>query len=208
MPAGGRVFIRARAEDGGRRVQITVIDHGVGMAEEVRQRAFDPFFTTKKRSLSTGLGLSVVLGVVRRYRGSINLDSSPGRGTTVALNFPALHPAPSTAVAQHNGRERATVSLRDPRTAAWVTNILESAGYGVAVAGDGQLQDSDIWVTEPEDGNLDAARRFLTDRPGRRIIALGPGGESWSRLGAVVVADVANLPAIKSAVCEITPVSS
>ncbi len=208
MPSGGRVRIRARPADHGEQVRISVIDQGVGMDEEVRRRAFDPFFTTKKRSLSTGLGLSVVLGVVRRYRGTVNIDSRPGGGTTVDLCFPAALRRQATAPREERpgGRERATVSLQDPRTAAWVTNILESAGYGVAVAGNGEPQDSDIWVTEPREGSLESARRFLADRSGRRIIALGPGGDAWTRLGAVVVEDAGNLHAIKSAVCEITPV--
>ncbi len=207
MPSGGRVRLRARPVDHGEKVRISVIDQGVGMGEEVRRRAFDPFFTTKKRSLSTGLGLSVVLGVVRRYRGTVNIDSRPGGGTTVDLCFPAAlrRAAAAPRERRSGGRERATVSLQDPRTAAWVTNILESAGYGVAVAGNSEPHDSDIWVTEPREGSLESARRFLADRAGRRIIALGAGGDAWTRLGAVVVEDAGNLHAIKSAVCEITP---
>jgi PAS domain S-box-containing protein len=208
MPSGGRVRVTARASDDGRQVSISVIDEGVGMAEEVRRRAFDPFYTTKKRSLSTGLGLSVVMGVVRRYHGTVSLDSRPGGGTTVELCFPAARrgPVPGPPPGEPGTRERAVVSLQDPRTAAWVTNILESAGYGVAVAGNGAPLECDIWVTDPAEGRLESARQFLADRAGRRIIALGPCGDAWSRLGAVVVEDAGNLHAIKSAVCEVTPV--
>jgi len=208
MPSGGQVRIEIDGDDARHEVAITVHDHGVGMTEETRLRAFDPFFTTKKRSLSTGLGLSLVLGVARRAKGVITIVSKPDHGTTVRLVFPAAHDSRGNRLRLNGRRESATVTLGDLRTAAWVANVLESVGYTVSVAKDGDPRDSDIWVTEDSDSNLATARQFLTGHDQSRIIVLGSAGTEWTMLGAQVVEDVSNLDAIKSAVCDVTPLPS
>ena len=208
MPSGGRVRIEIDGDDARHEVAITVHDEGVGMLEETRLRAFDPFFTTKKRSLSTGLGLSLVLGVVRRAKGVITIDSAPGKGTAVRLVFPAAQVSGNSRRRLDGRPESATVTLRDLRTAAWVANVLESVGYTVSVAEDGDPRDSDLWVTEATGRNLAAARQFLTGQDHGQIIVLGSAGTEWTVLGAIVVEDASNLDAIKSAVCEVTPLPS
>ena len=212
MPDGGRVRIWATSNGTAREVRIGVTDEGTGMSERVRQRALDPFFTTKTRSLSTGLGLSLVHGLVRRARGSVSIESAPGGPTTVCLILPAARAiAPSAFTDRRLGngaRERAVVTLTDQRTAAWVTNVLESMGYIVTVVGDGEPGECDIWVTEPTEEHEATAKTFLAGRPNRRIIALGPAGSAWTILGAVVVQHVTDLDAIKAAVFEVTPVQS
>ncbi|MDO8474960.1 MAG: GAF domain-containing protein [Candidatus Rokubacteria bacterium] len=92
MPRGGRIGLTLRRVDAG--VEIHVSDGGEGMPEDVRRRIFDPFFTTRAPH-RTGLGLSVVHGVVNRHRGSVRVRSEHGGGTTVTLWFPA---APDHAV--------------------------------------------------------------------------------------------------------------
>ena len=208
MPSGGRVRIEVEGDDARHEVAITVTDDGVGMPEETRLRAFDPFFTTKKRSLSTGLGLSLVLGVVRRAKGVITIDSTPGKGTAVRLVFPAAQVSGNNRRRVNGRTDSATVTLRDQRTAAWVANVLESVGYTVSVAEDGDPRDSDIWVTEATGRNLATAKQFLTAQEQGQIIILGSAGTEWTRLGAIVVEDASNLDAIKSAVCEVTPLPS
>jgi PAS domain S-box-containing protein len=86
MPEGGRIGIVTRLLDG--QVSLTVSDTGQGMDETTRARAFDPFFTTKEPGQGTGLGLSTVYGIVRRAGGRIEIESSPGSGTLVAVHFP------------------------------------------------------------------------------------------------------------------------
>jgi signal transduction histidine kinase len=92
MPRGGRLGLTLRRVDAG--VELHVSDGGEGMPEDVRRRIFDPFFTTRAPH-RTGLGLSVVHGVVNRHRGSVRVRSEHGGGTTVTLWFPA---APGHAV--------------------------------------------------------------------------------------------------------------
>jgi two-component system sensor histidine kinase PilS (NtrC family) len=84
MPQGGDLQITAE-----RREEVAVLtwsDTGVGMDDEIRQRAFEPFVTT--HSQGTGLGLAVVYAAVENHNGSIDIDSSPGRGTTITVELP------------------------------------------------------------------------------------------------------------------------
>jgi signal transduction histidine kinase len=86
-------------------VRLSVIDNGCGMNEATRAKIFDPFFTTKPPGVGTGLGLSVVHGILHSYDGAILLETAPGRGSTFQLYFPALDkPAPAAAAA--NGPRR------------------------------------------------------------------------------------------------------
>jgi DNA-binding NtrC family response regulator len=74
-------------------LQISVGDTGTGMTPEVQEKIFDPFFSTRNADYGTGMGLSVVFGVVNEAGGSISVDSMVGRGTTVHLYFPLLSDA-------------------------------------------------------------------------------------------------------------------
>jgi len=74
----------------GETVEIYVRDDGPGMSPEVRSRIFDPFFTTRKGSGGTGLGLSVVHGILEAHGGGIEVESTPGEGTTMRVYLPAL----------------------------------------------------------------------------------------------------------------------
>ncbi len=84
MPGGGELTISGSVEDG--MAVIRWADTGCGMEEEVRKRAFDPFVTT--RAGGTGLGLAIVYTVVDEHGGSVDIESTPGRGTTVTVRLP------------------------------------------------------------------------------------------------------------------------
>ncbi len=81
--------------EGGNYCVITVSDNGPGMDETVLTRLFEPFFTTKPLGQGTGLGLSVVYGILQNWRGTISATSTPGRGARFTLHIPQSSP-PST----------------------------------------------------------------------------------------------------------------
>jgi signal transduction histidine kinase len=91
---GGRVSVSLEAvagiqEAGCPSWRVLVRDDGVGMSAEVLQRAFDPFFSTKEASGGTGLGLSMVLHILRNHGGEVQLESSAGLGTMLSMILPA-----------------------------------------------------------------------------------------------------------------------
>lgn len=86
MPSGGSIAVLACARDDTALVEVR--DTGVGMTTAVRARAFEPYFSTKEGRRGSGLGLAEVYGIVKRHRGTIQIDSEPGRGTVVRLLFP------------------------------------------------------------------------------------------------------------------------
>jgi signal transduction histidine kinase len=99
LPDGGRVTIATAIAEIvpdqkipdlplGRYVKLTVADDGVGMEEDVRVRAIEPFFTTKEVGKGSGFGLSQVHGLVHQSGGTLTIESSPGRGTTVVIYLP------------------------------------------------------------------------------------------------------------------------
>jgi PAS domain S-box-containing protein len=88
MPGGGRLTIDIKGQDD--RAVVAVSDTGRGMSAEVQRLVFEPFFTTRANEGGTGLGLSLAQEIVRRYGGSIDLESREGIGTTFSLSFPAV----------------------------------------------------------------------------------------------------------------------
>ena len=72
----------------GNYARLTVRDTGVGIAPQVLARIFDPFFTTKESGYGTGLGLSIAYGIVATHRGTISVQSEPGKGSTFTIRMP------------------------------------------------------------------------------------------------------------------------
>jgi nitrogen fixation negative regulator NifL len=107
MPQGGTITVRTRSANS--RVIMEVADTGMGMTEEVRQRCLEPFFTTKG-DRGTGLGLSMVYGILQRHRGSVEIETAPGKGTTFRLSLPAAQEKPPTCK-----RDSAPASIRPLR---------------------------------------------------------------------------------------------
>jgi signal transduction histidine kinase/ActR/RegA family two-component response regulator/HAMP domain-containing protein len=87
LPAGGTVEVTVRAD--ATHVVAAVTDDGTGMDEETEQRLFEPFFTTKGND-GTGLGLSVVYGIVQRHGGTIGVQTRPGAGTRMEVRLPRV----------------------------------------------------------------------------------------------------------------------
>ena len=122
-----------------------VQDTGSGMDAATRARIFEPFFTTKPTGQGTGLGLSVVHGIVASHRGAIHVESAPGRGTTVHLYLPTTDAAPMTpepparAVADDRGQGQHVLYVDDDEViVVMVERLLTQAGYRVASFTDGR----------------------------------------------------------------------
>ncbi len=91
LPENGRLTLRTRNLPNGW-IEAEVEDSGHGMSPEVLEKAMDPFFTTKEQGKGTGLGLSLVYSTVKAHGGQVRIQSEPGRGTCVSLQFPSITP--------------------------------------------------------------------------------------------------------------------
>ncbi len=123
----------------GRYVHLSVRDTGCGMDAGTLERIFDPFYTTKRVGEGTGLGLSVVHGIMQAHEGAISVDSRPGKGSTFHLYFPALELAAEGAEAERQasavpaGRgERVLYVDDDAALVSMVTRMLKRQGYRVS----------------------------------------------------------------------------
>jgi signal transduction histidine kinase len=92
MPAGGVLTVATSqpppASLNGRAVEVVVMDSGLGMSEEVKQKARDPFFTTKEPGKGAGLGLAICEEIIRSHRGRMEIDSREGKGSAIRVHLP------------------------------------------------------------------------------------------------------------------------
>jgi two-component system NtrC family sensor kinase len=88
MPSGGMLEVKTAAHNGS--VEIEIVDTGAGIARDHIHKIFDPFFTTKATGRGTGLGLSVSYGIIKEHAGKIDVRSTPGKGTSFHVEFPAV----------------------------------------------------------------------------------------------------------------------
>jgi signal transduction histidine kinase len=84
----GEIAITATMDFAAKEVVIEVHDSGSGISEENQAKIFDPFFTTKEEGQGTGLGLSVVYGIIQKHQGTITVQSDSGRGTSFFIRLP------------------------------------------------------------------------------------------------------------------------
>ncbi len=121
---------------------ITVTDTGHGMNPEVMQRIFDPFFTTKEVGQGTGLGLSVVHGIMENHQGTIMVESEPGEGTTFSLFFPTVEETPAEQKTDNMPLQRGSEHILVVDDEVVLTNfyasMLKHHGYQVTVCNEGK----------------------------------------------------------------------
>ena len=119
----------------GKYVRLEVKDTGVGMDSAVRKRIFEPFFTTKGVGEGKGMGLAVIQGVVKNCKGSIEVHSEPGKGSTFHLFFPKIEKetkhSSGAFISSVKGKERILFVDDDKEIAYIGKKILESYGYRV-----------------------------------------------------------------------------
>jgi len=143
MGGRGTLTLRTR-RTGADRVQVQVRDTGCGMAPDVLKRAMEPFFTTKEVGKGTGLGLAMVFSIMQAHEGTLSLESEPGRGTVVTLDFPASRgpaaplPAAGPAQAGATGRLRVLLVDDDELIRSSTRLLLEALGHAVTTADSGE----------------------------------------------------------------------
>jgi PAS domain S-box-containing protein len=137
----------------GASLNLTVSDTGCGMPPEVLDRIFDPFFTTKETGEGTGMGLSVVHGIVRAMSGAITVYSEPGQGSTFKVYFPViekrLEPQVSDVEAVPTGSERILFIDDEPALADIGKQTLETLGYDVTTR-TSSIEALELFKTRPD----------------------------------------------------------
>lgn len=194
--ADGRIRVEASFDAGTDRIRLSISDNGVGMPEEVRRRALDPFFTTKKRGLGTGLGLSLVHGVVRSVGGSIDIRSEPDKGTAITLDIPiapAVQPPTHPAPPRHRS---AAISLGDARAGGLIGALLSAEGFTVRESDHSNLAGADLVVVDDSPASFDAVKAA---RPPVLIVVGQPGNE-WQTLSPIPLRASGDFEAVRAAI--------
>ncbi|MBA1246665.1 hybrid sensor histidine kinase/response regulator [Pseudomonas luteola] len=157
MPHGGTITISTAAFDvesdqqarwaelkEGQYIQLTVTDTGMGMAPDVLAKVFEPFYTTKPIGQGTGLGLSMVYGYLKQAKGSVQILSEPGNGTSVYLYMPCHKgdantlPAEKNRVAPLGSGEIVLVVEDEAVVRSLIVEVLDELGYRALQAADAQ----------------------------------------------------------------------
>jgi PAS domain S-box-containing protein len=198
MPRGGTITIRTsterlaahRSQQGvpipaGDWVVFEVADTGEGMPAAIVSRIFEPFFTTKALGQGTGLGLSMVYGIVKQSGGFIFCDSTPGKGTTMRVYLPRAQAAveqavPGVTVGTARGGTILVVE-DEPAVRGLLSAVLQKAGYKLHEASSGaealaeleRIPHLDVLITDvimPEMTGVEVARRVVQQRPGTAVL--------------------------------------
>jgi signal transduction histidine kinase/CheY-like chemotaxis protein len=217
MPDGGKLSIATANDDldeaycqqhpdavPGRHVVLIISDTGSGMTDEVKEHLFEPFFTTKPKEKGTGLGLATIYGAVKQHRGSIEVTSEPGKGTTFKIFFPCVTDGdlvdrtqrPDAALPE--GTETVLLVEDNSMVLEFALNALKGLGYTVIQASDGEEA---ISLAERHDGDIHIlvsdvilpgmngkalADRLVHIRPGMRVLfTSGYSGDLISHHGVL-----------------------
>ncbi len=204
----------------GNYVRICVCDNGSGIPLELQSRIFDPFFTTKAPGVGTGLGLSVVHGIVRNWGGMITVKSKPGKGTEFCLLFPAHEGEASSTNTEEDplisGKGRKILLVDDDLSMASGTErVLQRAGYEVTtfnapekaleclLLGD---QNFELVITDysmPGITGAELAQHIFDHDPNLPVILLTGMGDTQVRRQAQGVTAIAEKPIWPEELCRL-----
>jgi two-component system cell cycle sensor histidine kinase/response regulator CckA len=210
MPGGGTLSLETANVDAGapgpaapgRHVALTVRDTGHGMDDQTRAQVFEPFFTTKAGSGGTGLGLSMVYGIVQQSGGQITVESEPGRGSSFRIllpraNGPRAGAEPNAPARAHAAAGETVLVVEDePAIRSLACEMLEAQGYrtlsagsgeealGLAVRHTGPIHVLLADVVMPGLAGPALAERFAVVRPHARVLYMsGYAGDDLARRG-------------------------
>jgi len=187
---------------------VNVSDTGSGMDEKTRERIFEPFFTTKEIGRGTGLGLSMVYGVVKQNNGFIECSSEPGKGTRFTIYLPLTEmetedPEKKEITTMVRGTETILAAEDDEALRRLYQTVLQEFGYTVITVPDGEeavarLRDNrehvDLLILDmvmPKKNGMEAYEEIRQIRPGIKALFVsgytadilkekGAGGEGLS----------------------------
>ena len=169
----------------GHYLELTVEDSGAGMTDTVKERLCDPFFTTRATSGGTGLGLSVVHGIVRGHQGEIRVESEPQEGTAFQIFFPLATQntardeslengghegvAPTRAFPPPEGRRHILVVDDERDLSELYRMTLSAQGYHVTVCHDG-VEALELFQARPDDFDLVFSDQNMPDMNGEELV--------------------------------------
>ena len=171
----------------GRYLRLIVSDNGLGMDSATQEKAMDPYFTTKAKGEGTGMGLSIVHGIVKSLDGHLSIYSEPGKGTTVKIYLPIIKSADSPNDRREEfpiqrGTEHILIVDDEPTITNLEKEMLESLGYKISISNNPnealakyrqQPDDYDLIITDmtmPHMTGAELAKEILAIAPQQPII--------------------------------------
>jgi CheY-like chemotaxis protein len=153
-------------------VKISVSDSGCGMDKDVLERIFEPFFTTREVNEGTGLGLSVVHGIIKSHDGAITVSSAPGQGTTFDIFFPRIesNEIQESQPSEPTSKEKEVILLVDDEEMVIdvTKQILDRLGFDV-IAKTSSTDALEIFQEEPDKFDLVITDQVMPDMTGTQL---------------------------------------
>jgi PAS domain S-box-containing protein len=152
----------------------TITDSGVGMDKDLMEQIFDPFFTTKEKYKGTGMGLSVVHGIVKSMKGAISVESDPGKGTKFSVFFPMIKGAsqknnnPPSKWQLMGGHEKILIVDDEESIIQMVESMLVRLGYQVT-SSSSSVKALEIFSATPDQFDLVITDMTMPDISGDKL---------------------------------------
>ena len=153
-------------------VELAVSDTGSGIPEDMIEQIFDPFFSTKEVGKGTGMGLSIIHGIITEYSGAITVDSVPGEGSTFRVYFPVIKKSvlPAKEVEEYvpTGNEKILFIDDEKLLTDMSANMLEKLGYQVTTRQNG-IEGFEAFKSAPEDFDLIITDQIMPEMTGTEL---------------------------------------